>query len=214
MAGTATADAIKGFRIDIQDMGKKTLEMLKLAGEGFRKQDLRPFASAEVLGRQIHQREKELTDFFVRELPYHAADVGPSQELFFIPMHFERIGDNIEFLCRAMQTQIGESVPFSDRAMREIKDLSDKAIELLDCVQDAIVTQNRILMKHILAEGRRFEEMAGDYALVHQQRLIEGVCMPKASSIYLAMLDYLKGIEWHIRLIAQKLVGRDVTPVD
>jgi hypothetical protein len=36
---------------------------------------------------------------------------------------------------------------------------------------------------------------------------VEGLCMPKASSLYVAILDDLKGIEWHTRQIAQKLAG-------
>jgi Na+/phosphate symporter len=130
--------------------------------------------------------------------------LDPDQELFFVPMHLERIGDNSELLIRAIKTMIQEGIPFSERAMREINLLFEKAIELVECVQDVIITQNKVLTRHILEEGQRHEEMANEYALVHQQRLIEGVCMPKASSVYLAILDYLKGIEWHTRQIAQK----------
>jgi len=120
-------------------------------------------------------------------------------------MHLERIGDNIEFLVRATQTMVREGVPFTERAMREINALFEKAIELMECVRDAVLTRNRVLVAHVLAEGQRYERIADEYALAHQQRLIEGVCMARASSVYLALLDYLKGIEWHTRQIAQRL---------
>jgi hypothetical protein len=35
--------------------------------------------------------------------------------------------------------------------------------------------------------------------------LIEGLCLPKASSLFVALLDYLKGITGHIGQIADKL---------
>ena len=48
----------------------------------------------------------------------------------------------------------------------------------------------------------------------HEERLIEGVCMPKASSAYLAMLDYLREITRHARRIGTRVVphGREAEP--
>ena len=45
----------------------------------------------------------------------------------------------------------------------------------------------------------------GEYSLSHYDCLIEGTCMPKSSSIYLAILDYLSDIEKHIRKIADRI---------
>ena len=193
------------LRGEIQEMCQKTVEMLRLTWEGFRKQDTGLLQPAERLGREIHQREKALTELVVKKPAGQAGALGEDQALFFVPMHLERIGDNIEFLVRAIRTMVQEGIPFSERAMREVTALFEKAIELVECVRDVIPTRNRILIRYILEEGQRYEEMADEYALAHQQRLIEGVCMPKASSVYVAILDYLKGIEWHTRQIAKKL---------
>lgn len=89
--------------------------------------------------------------------------------------------------------------------MREVNALFEQAIGLVECVRDVIPTKNRFLLEHMLEAGQRYEEMANGYALFHQQRLVEGVCMPKASSVYVAIVDYFKGIESHARQIAQKL---------
>jgi len=192
------------LRGEIHEMCQQTVEMLRLTWEGFRKQDPRPLEPAHTLGREIHRREKALTELVVRA-PAAPGVAGPGPELLFVPMHLERIGDNIEFLVRATQTMVREGVPFTERAMREINALFEKAIELMECVRDAVLTRNRVLVAHVLAEGQRYERIADEYALAHQQRLIEGVCMARASSVYLALLDYLKGIEWHTRQIAQRL---------
>ncbi len=60
-------------------------------------------------------------------------------------------------------------------------------------------------MREMLEEGQRYEEMANEYMLIHQKRLIEGVCMPKASSVYVAIVDYFKGIASHVCQIVQQL---------
>ncbi|MBI4590430.1 MAG: hypothetical protein HY725_16495, partial [Candidatus Rokubacteria bacterium] len=186
-------------RDEIHEMCQQTGEMLALAWKGFRTQDPAPLQPAEKLGREIHQREKRLTEFIIKRTAGEVAAPGADQELLFVPMHLERIGDNIEFLIRAIRTMIQEGIPFTDRATREVNSLFEKAVELLECVRDVITTKNRVLIRYILEEGERHEKIANEYALFHQQRLIEGVCLPKSSSIYLAILDYLKGIEWHAR---------------
>jgi len=100
---------------------------------------------------------------------------------------------------------IREGIPFTERAVRELSTLFARAIELLECVRDVILTQNRILLRHMQIEGQRYEELVNEYALFHQQRLIEGLCLPKASSLFVALLDYLQGITGHIGQIADKL---------
>src|SRR3972149_11722390 len=112
---------------------------------------------------------------------------------------------NIEFLIRAITTMIQDGIPFSDHGMSEINNLFQKAVEILECVWDAVATKNRVLVRHIVEDGKQFENIANDYVFSHQQRLIEAVCLPKASSLYLAMVDYLKGIESHTRQIGQQL---------
>jgi Na+/phosphate symporter len=186
-------------------MSQQTVEMLVLTWKGFRKQYTGPLELAEKLGREVHQREKALTELAVKRLAGRPGALEADRDLFFIPMHVERIGDNIEFLIRAIRTMVTEGIPFTDRAMREVNALFQQAIGLVECVRDVIATKNRVFLRHMLEEGQRYEEMANEYTLFHQQRLVEGVCMPKASSVYVAIVDYFKGIGSHVRQIAQKL---------
>jgi hypothetical protein len=44
-----------------------------------------------------------------------------------------------------------------------------------------------------------------EYATLHEERLIEGSCLPVASAIYIYMLDIIKSIAWHAKEIALKL---------
>lgn len=188
------------LRTEVHQMSQQAVEMLTLAWRAFRTQDLRPLEPLARLGREIHQREKVLTEAVASSPPGDA----PADPWRFAPMHLERIGDNIELLARAVSTMIVEGTPFTERAMREINTLFERAVELLECVRDLTVTGNRILVRHVLEAGRAFEETANDFAFAHQARLIEGVCLAKASSLYLALLDDLKGVEWHTRRIAER----------
>ncbi len=190
--------------VEILHMSRKLLEMVQILSTAFRKQDRSSLGVAERLGREVHRHEKTLMSTLIT-----VADVEmrpPSDEItVFIPMHLERAGDNLESLTGAIKTMIADGVLFTDRAMREVESLLDMTVELLECVHDAVRTRNRALIRNILMVSRQCEFMANEYALFHEQRLIEGVCQPRASSLYLAMFDYLKGVEWHVRQIAQKL---------
>jgi Na+/phosphate symporter len=59
----------------------------------------------------------------------------------------------------------------------------------------------------------RFQDLASGYARAHEERLVGGVCMPEASSAYLAMLDYLREIIRHARRIAARIVPHEANGV-
>jgi Na+/phosphate symporter len=129
-------------------------------------------------------------------------------EKIFVPMHLERVGDHIEAFARAVERQVKEGVVFTDRAVHELDRLLEKALELLEATRDVLRTGNRTLVHHVLADGPCFQATASEFASFHQERLIQGVCVPRASSIYLAMVDYLRSIERHQREIVQKVSGQ------
>jgi Na+/phosphate symporter len=182
-----------------QPMFQTTLERLALAWDGFRRQDVTAFETVAPSAGAFHRRENSLTEAIVTG-PSH-----PEGDVFSVPSHLERIGHSIESLMAEVRTMLREGIPFTDRAMREINSLFERAVELVECARDAVMTENRILIRHIVQQGTQYAQLADDYALAHQQRLVEGICMTRASTVYLAILDDLKGIERHTRQIAQRL---------
>ncbi|HET7876418.1 MAG TPA: hypothetical protein VFN71_12940 [Methylomirabilota bacterium] len=184
-------------------MFQDTLEMLGLTWVSFRHHDPARLEIAEALGRSIHKREKDLTERLL----------GAEHEaggLRFVPSHLERVGDAVEGLVRCLRTMEAEGTVFTDRGTREVTQLFERATELLECARDLTLTGNRVLARHVEIESMRFQELASDFARAHEERLIEGVCMPKASSTYLAMLDYLREITRHARRIANRVAPQEV----
>jgi Na+/phosphate symporter len=152
----------------------------------------------------LHEKEKVLTQSIMTGYS-RGENVNDRLEIGRIPSHLERVGDNIELLLRCGASIIKDGVCFSDRAMSEINTLFDKAIEILQSARDALKTSDKEKLLSVTEEGRKFQEIIREYSLSHYDRLIEGVCMPKASSLYLAILDYLSGIEKHIRNIVERM---------
>jgi Na+/phosphate symporter len=207
MAKEALVETPRNLEEEIIAMCDLTREMLEATWEGFRRQDKERLNRAEEIGWEIHQREKRLTHLITTTLSRRGEKIEEIERLGFLPGHIERIGDNIELLIRSIRTMTQEGTLFSERAIKEINTLFDKAIELIECARDAIKTRNRVLVRYIKEEGEKFQEIIRECSLAHYDRLIEGICIPKASSVYLAILDYLTEIERHIRQMAERIVS-------
>jgi Na+/phosphate symporter len=193
-------------RAEIVAMAEEAVQMLRFVHQAFGHLDARPTDQASRIGRLVHQQGRGLIGRLVgrsgaERPPGHPAD----EEVVFVPMHLERIADNLERLASSTARMVHEGTLFTDRASREVGGLLQLAIEMLEGVRDAIRTGNHVLIRYVIEAGLSCETQAHDCAHFHEKRLVEGVCQPRASSVYLAMLDDIKGIEWHARQIAQKL---------
>jgi len=206
MAREVLLEVPRGLEEEIINMCSSAKEMLEATREGFRRQSKERLNDAEKIGREIHQKEKELTHSIMTKLSRGGESVEEIQDVSLLPAHLERIGDDIELLIRGSRKIIEDGICFSERAIKEINTLFDKAIELLECVRDALRTKNRVLVRYVKEEGEKFQEAISEHSISHHERLIEGVCMPKSSSVYLAMLDYLADIERHVRQMVDKMV--------
>jgi Na+/phosphate symporter len=180
-------------------MFQDVLEMLALTWTSFGRHDAAALDKASALGRDIHGREKSLTEQLLASQPER-------EGICFVPSHLERASDPIMGLIRCLRDMEAEGTVFTDRGLREINQLFEKATDLLECARDLALTGNHVLARHVEIESMRFHDLASEFARAHEERLIEGVCMPKASSAYLAMVDYLREIARHARRIATRVV--------
>ncbi len=189
----------------IRPLFQDALEMLSLAWQSFRAGDPGPLDIAEALGRSIRKRENELTEGLLAARP-------GGEDLPFIPGHLERIGDAADGMVRCLRAMHAESIAFTEGGAREVDALFERAFELTQCACDLTFTGNRVLARHIEIESMRFEDLTGGFARAHEERLIQGVCQPSASSAYLAMLDHLREVVRHARRIGARIVPRSSTP--
>lgn len=165
------------------ELTARSVDLIQLIWTAFRHQDLEQLRAAERL---------------LRDVRTHALPGTPADQMV----------TSVTDLLSGVRTMLEDAVPFTERAMREINSLFDKGVELLECGRDALVTENRVLVRHILASGAQYAQLANDYAMAHQQRLVEGVCLPQASTVYLGMLEHLKGVIRDTRQIAEDLALR------
>jgi len=111
----------------------------------------------------------------------------------------------LENLIEKMHIKVESHVLFSEKALNEIKELFAVMESLFIDTKDYILTQNPHLKNNIKSGKEKIIRMANEYTLVHEQRLITGVCMPKASYLYIDITDSLKRIARGLFDFAEKV---------
>ncbi|UCE78823.1 MAG: hypothetical protein JSV13_10015 [Nitrospiraceae bacterium] len=124
-----------------------------------------------------------------------------------IPAHLSGIGNHIEKLSECIDRKISENILFSDKAVKETIFLLQRLNEILTPTADIVLARNTFLSMYVEESQVGVGKMATEYATLHEERLIKGVCLPAASSLYITMLDAIKSISWHSKEIAIGLAG-------
>lgn len=109
-------------------------------------------------------------------------------------LSFQPVALAIENMINKMETKIESKTLFSEKALSEIAELFNVMQSQFRDTQDYTLTKNPHLKNDIDSGKEKLTKIAEDYELIHQERLIAGVCMPKASYLYIDITDSLKRI--------------------
>jgi len=124
-----------------------------------------------------------------------------------VPGHLLIIGEHLEKIADLVEEKIRGNILFSDKAEKEAMFLLQRLGEVLWTASSLILARNTFLGMYIEEAISNLVKMADEYATLHEERLIEGLCLPVASSMYVNMLEAIKSIAWHIKEIARHLTA-------
>jgi Na+/phosphate symporter len=181
--------------------------MLELSFQGFRKHSEEALKEVEKVKDEIRKNSSELAHFLIlKSSPYEKGKEWAKPYLS-MASSFDRMTFNIEGIVDRLKSKVQEHILFSDRAVKEINDVFQEAMDLLESLPDLILTQDKLLAQHIGEQVRSVFKIANGYSEGHEERLIQGVCTPKSSPIYLGILESLKGIIVHTLEVSGKIVS-------
>jgi len=189
-------------------MLSKLIEMTDIAHKSLVMYDPDKMKKCEHLATEIHQEEKTLTGDLVCS-PATTGEVLRALVLF--PGRLERVGDLLESTINVARIKSRDGIPFSDKAFAELDQLFGLFVDVLKHCRDAIVTVNPTLLAHLAVQQKQVAQMTLDFALAHEDRLLGGLCSPKASSLYLDILDSIKGANEHLTKMVDALLSLDQT---
>lgn len=118
------------------------------------------------------------------------------------------IGDNIGGCGDPIEQKIRGAILFSDKAVTQANFLFDQQTGMIRSVLDIIKTNNEFLKKYVLEESKKLGQACLTFATEHEERMIEGLCLPQAAPIFLALLDRMRTISQQEVEIANLLAKR------
>jgi Na+/phosphate symporter len=188
-------------------VSQNLIKMLELAFEGFRRSTEKSFKEAEEVNDRIHQYSSELTSSIISKSPSSERGREWAKSYLSIASSFDRMTYNIEGILDRLRTKSQNHILFSDRAVKEVNDVFQEAMRLLENLPNLITTQDKRLAQRIGEEVRTIFKIANGYSEGHEERLLQGICVPKSSPIYLGILESLKGVIVNTLEVSGKIVS-------
>jgi Na+/phosphate symporter len=182
-------------------------KMLELAFEGFRRLEEKPFREAEEVKDRIHHHSSELTGFIISKSPSSEKGREWAKPYLSIASSLDRMTYNIEGILGRLRAKSEDHILFSDQAVKEVNDVFQEAMRLLRSLPDLITTGNKTLAQRLGEEGRSMLKIANGYSEEHEERLIQGICVPRHSPVYLGIIESLKGVMVHTLEVSGKIVS-------
>jgi len=122
--------------------------------------------------------------------------------------HLKVMGDQIGGCLAPIEQKIAGGILFSDKAVTQANFLFDQHSGIIRTVLDILKTDNDFLKKYVLEESRKLGQACRTFATEHEERLIEGICLPQAAPIFLTLLERMGAVAQQEMNIADLLAGK------
>lgn len=203
----AVHDGIK----EIEHMGNMAVTNLKKGMQALCDMD-------EEAIQEVYKREKyinflnhKITDYLVQanetELPL--ADANKIAGLFHVVNDIERIGDHAENLADAAKRRMTDGVEISEKAKKQLNDMLEKVVKILNYSLDMFTNGNPEHMKEILQLEDEIDVDERKLQRAHVKRLTKNKCTPEAGMIFSDTVSGLERVADHATNIAFAIMEPD-----
>lgn len=178
--------------------------MLTLNFEGLMHHNRNKLNESDQLADGIEQLAKQLTQLVLDSNRETTPDEWEPVLILEVIRNIEQIKYSTVKINASVQSKISDGIMLSDKAVTELKDVYGVVMDCLRHMHDLMQTKNSVIVEHLMQRTEAYEEVINKYTDEHQNRLVRGICMPKASLIYLLIIDSLKDILWNIKTTTRK----------
>lgn len=185
-------------------MLSKLVEMSRLVRIGFVSDCPDEIKKCEALADEVHGQEKLLTGNLACAITDYPE---MCRAVILFPGQLERIGDYLESILNCCKIKTRDSIPLSDRSIGEVRDALDSVQQLLKDMRDTIIAPNKHLLQHVISQADALDNKCQEMQISHVDRLLDGSTAPRASSLYLDILESIQSIKRHIREMAKSILA-------
>lgn len=183
------------------------IKMLELAFQGFRKLTEESLKEVEEAKKEVERHSTELKNHLISKSSVDEKGKEWVRPYLSIASSFDRMAHNIEGIVGRLQSMVRDHILFSDHALREVNDIFQEAMVLLQSLPNLVLTQKKSVAQHIGEQVRSVFKIVNGFSEEHEERLIQGICMPKSSPMFLGILESLKGVIVHTLEVSGKIVS-------
>jgi Na+/phosphate symporter len=117
----------------------------------------------------------------------------------------QQLGSPLEDLVGSVQATVEAEVCFTDKAVTEISEIMGLVSNLARDTRDALTSGNEHFKEYAISESMVILDRIRDFGIEHQQRIVIGLCMPKASFLYLDIMNSLKRITMELSGLFERI---------
>lgn len=195
---------------EVARMGRTSQETLKLAADGFMKEDERLINHSFQREKMVNAMERELTQFLVSLANSGLSSVENNlvTGLFHTINDIERIGDHAENIAELGQYRLDNRLVFSDMAVKELQEMIGYVYSMVDDVITALEKKDFALARDVRKREDEVDRMERELRERHIGRLNKFQCIPSAGVIFLDIISNLERIADHCSNIAAAVLDR------
>jgi Na+/phosphate symporter len=185
----------------LYDMFKEMLLVLENSKQGFLTENEKLLTESETRLTGILTSNLPFTEEIVKKI---SKDKLEKKYLTLLP-HLQLMAATVRNLIDQEKQKVGSGVLFTEKAVNEIRELHTLIQTQFQDATDYILTRNPRLKTTIKGEMEKLFKAAEQHATEHEVRLITGLCMAKASFLYLAIVDCIKRVSRELTNFTEEL---------
>lgn len=200
---SATTAVLDGIR-EIVHMGHVAMKNLEVAMDALCEPDEEKIKEVYKREEYIDFMNRKITNYLVQanELVLPIADEKLIGGLFHVVNDIERIGDHAENFADSAKDRIERGIEFSDKAKRQLRELSEKTLIILKYSLEMFGNRNYEHMQEILQLEDEIDEMERKLQNTHVKRLTKNKCTPEAGMMFSDTASGLERVGDHATNIA------------
>ncbi|MEA1939339.1 MAG: Na/Pi cotransporter family protein [Candidatus Caldatribacteriota bacterium] len=185
-------------------MGEMVESMLDNVMISFIQGDLNKLKNVYLKEKVVNTLEKEITKYLVL-ISQKSLNIKQSKrlnDLMNIVNDIERVGDHAENMAELAEEKINENLPFSDKALSELKYMFSKVQSSIKKSITALKNRDINLANEVASNEDEIDDIEMELRNNHIHRLNKGVCFPESGVIFLDLISNLERIGDHANNIS------------
>jgi len=189
-------------------MGEMVENMLNDVIMSFIQNDLNLLKNVYLKEGVVNTLEKEITKYLVLISQQSLSPIQSKRltDLMNIVNDIERVGDHAENLAELAEEKINEKLPFSEKALDELKSMFSKVQFSLNKTILALKNRDIELAREVALKEDEIDNIEKGLRNNHINRLNQGICYPESGVIFLDIISNLERVGDHANNISLMVI--------